>query len=60
MRLSVKLQLFLAASMLFAFLLANVGAVHAQKLRVAYTAFAGTFAIFWVGKESGPVSKTRR
>ena len=27
--------------------------VFAQKLRVAYTAFAGTFTILWVGQEAG-------
>ena len=26
---------------------------QAQKLRVAHTAFAGTFTILWVGKDSG-------
>ena len=30
---------------------------HAQKLRVAYTAFAGTFTILWVGKDAGLYQK---
>ena len=54
MRLCVKLQLFLNVS---ALLLATAGAANAQKLRVAYTAFAGTFTILWVGKEAGLYQK---
>jgi NitT/TauT family transport system substrate-binding protein len=54
MRLSVKLRRFLAVS---ALLLVGVGAAEAQKLRVAYTAFAGTFTILWVGKEAGLYQK---
>lgn len=54
MRLSVKLQLFL---IVLALLLTTVGASNAQKLRVAYTAFAGTFTILWVGKEAGLYQK---
>jgi len=57
MRLSDKLPLFLAVSLLQMFALVNPGALHGQKLRVAYTAFAGTFAILWVGKESGLYQK---
>ncbi len=57
MRLSDKLQLFLAVSVLQMFVLVNPGALYAQKLRVAYTAFAGTFAILWVGKEAGLYQK---
>jgi ABC-type nitrate/sulfonate/bicarbonate transport system substrate-binding protein len=30
---------------------------QAQKLRVAYTAFAGTFTVLWVGKDSGLYQK---
>jgi ABC-type nitrate/sulfonate/bicarbonate transport system substrate-binding protein len=33
--------------------LLNGQAAFAQKLRVAYTAFAGTFTILWVGQETG-------
>jgi len=32
-------------------------AAPAQKLRVAYTAFAGTFTILWVGKDAGLYQK---
>ena len=45
MRLNDKLQLFLAVSVLQMFVLANPGPLHAQKLPVANTAFAGTFTI---------------
>ncbi len=38
-------------------LFANAAVLHAQKLRVAYTAFSGTFAILWVGKEAGLYQK---
>ena len=37
--------------------LASSSFVHAQKLRVAYTAFAGTFTILWVGADSGLYKK---
>lgn len=57
MRPSGKLQLCLAVSILQMFVLVNPGASYAQKLRVAYTAFAGTFTILWVGKESGLYQK---
>ena len=30
---------------------------QAQKLRVAYTAFAGTFTVLWLGKDSGLYQK---
>ena len=33
------------------------GPAQAQKLRVAYTAFAGTFTILWVGKDAGLYQK---
>jgi ABC-type nitrate/sulfonate/bicarbonate transport system substrate-binding protein len=36
---------------------ASVALAQAQKLRVAYTAFAGTFTILWVGKDSGLYQK---
>ena len=35
----------------------NVSVLRAQKLRVAYTAFAGTFTILWLGKEAGLYQK---
>src|SRR5688572_27278220 len=52
-----KSQLLLAISIFLAFLLMSGGALHAQKLRVAYTAFAGTFTILWLGKEAGLYQK---
>lgn len=33
------------------------GAADGQKLRVAYTAFAGTFTVLWVGKDAGLYQK---
>jgi len=35
----------------------KVSVLKAQKLRVAYTAFAGTFTILWLGKEAGLYQK---
>jgi len=34
-----------------------LGAAPPEKLRVAYTAFAGTFTVLWVGKEAGLYQK---
>src|SRR5881392_2049826 len=34
-----------------------LGAAPPEKLRVAYTAFAGTFTILWVGKDAGLYQK---
>ena len=48
----VSLVLALGLSLL------GIEAVFAQKLRVAYTAFAGTFTILWVGQEAGLYRKT--
>jgi NitT/TauT family transport system substrate-binding protein len=42
---------------LLACLFADAGVSHAQKLRVAYTAFAGTFTILWLGKDAGLYQK---
>jgi len=42
---------------LSAFLILRAADLPAQKLRVAYTAFAGTFAILWVGKDAGLYQK---
>ncbi|HXT54479.1 MAG TPA: ABC transporter substrate-binding protein [Candidatus Eisenbacteria bacterium] len=42
---------------LLACLLVNARVSHAQKLRVAYTAFAGTFTILWLGKDAGLYQK---
>jgi ABC-type nitrate/sulfonate/bicarbonate transport system substrate-binding protein len=37
--------------------LLGTAAAFAEKLRVAYTAFAGTFTILWVGHEAGLYQK---
>ena len=39
------------------FSIGNTSVIHAQKLRVAYTAFAGTFTIFWLGHDAGLYKK---
>ena len=38
-------------------LVASTSLARAQKLRVAYTAFAGTFTVLWVGKDAGLYQK---
>ena len=50
-------SLFFLSLLAFAFV--SAGSAHAQapKLRVAYTAFAGTFTILWVGKDAGLYQK---
>ena len=61
MRLAGRPQSLFSLSLLaFAFVSASWADAQAQKLRVAYTAFAGTFTILWVGKDAGSVSKARR
>lgn len=45
------------AAIAFIWAVTCCGAAHAQKLRVAYTAFAGTFTILWVGVDSGLYKK---
>jgi NitT/TauT family transport system substrate-binding protein len=57
MKPSFKRHLFLTVPIFLALLLTNGRALHAQKLRVAYTAFAGTFTILWLGKEAGLYQK---
>src|SRR6266850_4415412 len=52
-----KPRLLLALFVLAAFMFVNVSVLSAQKLRVAYTAFAGTFTILWLGKEAGLYQK---
>lgn len=42
---------------LLACLFADADVSHAQKFRVAYTAFAGTFTILWLGKDAGLYQK---
>lgn len=54
MKLRRKRQILLAVLFL---LIGNTGAIHAQKLRVAYTAFAGTFTILWLGHDAGLYQK---
>ena len=55
MRRSIKTVVSILA--LATILLSGASLASAQKLRVAYTAFSGTFAILWVGKESGLYQK---
>lgn len=50
-------RLGFALLLLFGISLFNVRAEAAVKLRVAYTAFAGTFTILWLGKEAGLYQK---
>lgn len=47
----------LAGLILFLGIIANAGLVHGQKLRVAYTAFAGTFTVLWLGHDAGLYKK---
>jgi len=47
----------LAVFVFFFSLIANTGVTHVQKLRVAYTAFAGTFTILWLGHDAGLYQK---
>lgn len=42
---------------LSAFIVFGAAPASAQKLRVAYTAFAGTFTVLWVGKDAGLYQK---
>jgi NitT/TauT family transport system substrate-binding protein len=53
MKFYVGRQIRLAAFAVFLSLIASTGAAQAQRLRVAYTAFAGTFTILWLGHEAG-------
>jgi NitT/TauT family transport system substrate-binding protein len=55
MRSHVKPELLLALVMCFGICVA--GPAQAQKLRVAYTAFAGTFTILWLGHDAGLYQK---
>ena len=50
-------SLFLLSVLAFAFISASSAHAQAQKLRVAYTAFAGTFTVLWVGKDAGLYQK---
>lgn len=51
-----KRPICLAIFIVFFPLIGSTG-VHAQKLRVAYTAFAGTFTILWLGHDAGLYQK---
>jgi hypothetical protein len=53
MNLRCKRHIFLGVFLLLFLLVANTAEVYGQKLRVACTAFAGTFTILWVGKDAG-------
>ena len=54
MKVCPKRQIGLAVFISFCCLIGNTTTVaHAQKLRVAYTAFAGTFTILWLGHDAG-------
>lgn len=57
MRAKITQRRWLSVSAFLTFLVAFAGAAYGQKLRVAYTAFAGTFTILWVGKEAGLYQK---
>ena len=58
MRLAGRPQsLFFLSLLAFAFVSASSADAQAPKLRVAYTAFAGTFTILWVGKDAGLYQK---
>ena len=50
-------SLFLLSLLAFAFVSASSTHAQAPKLRVAYTAFAGTFTVLWVGKDAGLYQK---
>jgi NitT/TauT family transport system substrate-binding protein len=52
-----KRRIFLAVFLIFFSLIADTDDTYGQKLRVAYTAFAGTFTILWVGKDAGLYQK---
>ena len=56
MKTSAK-SLLLAAVSLCSLAIAARANAQADKLRVAYTAFAGTFTILWVGKDAGLYQK---
>jgi NitT/TauT family transport system substrate-binding protein len=49
--------LAVCVALLCSIALARIASAQAQKLRVAYTAFAGTFTVLWLGKDSGLYQK---
>ena len=54
MKIRAKVQLLAICFALYCWItLASIAHAQAPKLRVAYTAFASTFTILWVGKDSG-------
>ena len=52
-----KSKVIVAACLLLLLMIASAESASAQRLRVAYTAFAGTFTILWLGKEAGLYQK---
>src|ERR671918_1613752 len=52
-----KSKVIVAACLLLLLMIASAENASAQRLRVAYTAFAGTFTILWLGKEAGLYQK---
>lgn len=50
--------LLLGAFAFFSLATANNAPAQSAKLRVAYTAFAGTFTVLWVGKDAGLYQKS--
>ena len=57
MKLSMRPPFGLGVSILLFSLIGSSTVVHAQKLRVAYTAFAGTFTVLWLGHDAGLYKK---
>jgi NitT/TauT family transport system substrate-binding protein len=57
MKFCLERQIRLAVFTFFLSLFGDTGVIHAQKLRVAYTAFAGTFTILWLGHDAGLYQK---
>jgi ABC-type nitrate/sulfonate/bicarbonate transport system substrate-binding protein len=53
MKIQLGRQIRLAVMTVVLSVIANTGVTYAQKLRVAYTAFAGTFTILWLGHDAG-------
>jgi NitT/TauT family transport system substrate-binding protein len=52
-----KPRIIISLVLLLGLITVRAESAFAQKLRVAYTAFAGTFTILWVGKEAGLYQK---
>jgi NitT/TauT family transport system substrate-binding protein len=52
-----KFRAIVTLILLLGLIMLQARAVFAQKLRVAYTAFAGTFTVLWVGQDAGIYQK---